>query len=194
MDDLSKEIVSGIVDSAKYSVPEEPATKTEDEVFMEAGLKRPEADPEAQCPEDLVSAVFGTPDDTDDPDAPDPRDPKELEQEEVIRVYEPGQQTIPVLTEDRNPDLAPVTVRKKSPVMAAQKKKPPVSAKKKKGQGSQCRVAAEVLQPLVGNDVSGTDARPGHDPVVGRVQETLQVTVGDHFLRQGTPGTDDLHS
>ncbi len=132
MDDLRKEIVSGIVDSAKYSVPEEPATKTEDEVFMEAGLKRPEADPEAQCPEDLVSAVFGTPDDTDDPDAPDPRDPKELEQEEVIRVYEPGQQTIPVLTEDRNPDLAPVTVRKKSPVMAAQKKKPPVSAKKKK--------------------------------------------------------------
>ena len=76
--------------------------------------------------------MFGSADDADDPDRPDPRDPKELDQEEDIRVYEPGQQTIPVLTEDRNPDLAPVTVRKKSPVMAVQKRKPPVSAKKKK--------------------------------------------------------------
>ena len=132
MDDLNREIVSGIVDSAKYSVPEELTEKTEEEVFKEAGLKRPEAEPETENPEDLVSAVFGSADDADDPDRPDPRDPKELDQEEDIRVYEPGQQTIPVLTEDRNPDLAPVTVRKKSPVMAVQKRKPPVSAKKKK--------------------------------------------------------------
>ena len=61
------------------------------------------------------------------------------------------------------------------------------------GQGLQRRITAEVLQPLVGNDVAGMDSRPGHDPVVGRVQETLQVTVGDHFLRQRASGTDDLH-
>ena len=131
-DDLSKEIVSGIVDSAKYTVPADSTEKTEDEVFKEAGLRRPEAEPEEESREDLVSAVFGAADAADDPDGPDPRDPKELEQEEDIRVYEPGQQSIPVLTEDRNLDLAPVTVRKKSPVRAAQKTKPPVSAKKKK--------------------------------------------------------------
>ena len=61
------------------------------------------------------------------------------------------------------------------------------------GEGLQGRVAAQVLQPLVGNDMAGMDARPAHDPVVGRVQETLQVTVGDHLLRQGASGTDDLH-
>ena len=45
---------------------------------------------------------------------PDPRDPTELDEEEEIRVYEPkGKQGIPILTEDPDPELAPITVKKK---------------------------------------------------------------------------------
>ena len=47
-------------------------------------------------------------------DEPDPRDPTELDEEEEIRVYEPkGKQGIPILTEEKEPELAPITVKKK---------------------------------------------------------------------------------
>ena len=83
------------------------AEKTEDEIFTEAGLTRPEK--KTQQGEEKVSLedYFGL-------DEPDPRDPMELEEEEEIRVYEPrGKQGIPILTEEPDPELAPIQVKRK---------------------------------------------------------------------------------
>ena len=99
-----------LLDSIAESVDSEGSgsPKTEDEIFSEAGLRRPEK--RAQSEEERVSLadIFGL-------DEPDPRDPTELEIEEDVRVYEPKgkQQGIPILTEEPEPELAPITVKKK---------------------------------------------------------------------------------
>ena len=98
----------GILDEIMASVREgEPeAPQTEDEMFAASGLTRPA--PAAKVPEEATLAdIFGL-------DEPDPRDPAELEAEEVIRVYEPGnskKDSIPILTEESEPELAPITVK-----------------------------------------------------------------------------------
>lgn len=85
---------------------------TEEEIFSAAGLQKPE--PQKKEREAIhLEDYFGL-------DEPDPREPAELEEEEEIRVYEPGKkQGIPILTEDTEPELAPVTVKKKNNGKAA---------------------------------------------------------------------------
>ena len=113
--DLAKEqngsedgILDDIMASVREGAPEEPLT--EDEVFLASGLRRPE--PAARQPEEESSLrdIFGL-------DEPDPRDPAELEKEEEIRVYEPGsgkKEGIPILTEEPEPELKPITVKNNS--------------------------------------------------------------------------------
>ena len=81
--------------------------QTEDEMFAEAGLTRPERKKHSEEDKVSLADIFGL-------DEPDPRDPTELDEEEEIRVYEPkGKQGIPILTEEKEPELAPITVKKK---------------------------------------------------------------------------------
>ena len=113
-DDVLDQIVASVRDG------EETREKTEDEMFSEAGLVRPK--PAEKPPADnRLAELFGL-------DEPDPRDPAELEEEEDIRVYEPGnkkQQGIPILTEESDPELAPITVKNRKntgkPVRTVQK-------------------------------------------------------------------------
>ena len=80
--------------------------QTEDELFAEAGLTRPEKIKHSEEDKVSLADIFGL-------DEPDPRDPTELDEEEEIRVYEPkGKQGIPILTEEKEPELAPITVKK----------------------------------------------------------------------------------
>ena len=99
-DDVLDQIVASVRDGETEEVPQ-----TEDEMFAAAGLTRPE--PVVKQQEDnSLAEIFGL-------DEPDPRDPVELEMEEEIRVYEPGNRKkdgIPILTEDKDPELAPITV------------------------------------------------------------------------------------
>ncbi len=100
-DDVLDQIMASIRDGEAEAAPQ-----TEDEMFAAAGLVRPE--PVAKQPEDnSLAEIFGL-------DEPDPRDPVELEAEEEIRVYEPGSSKkdgIPILTEEKDPELAPITVK-----------------------------------------------------------------------------------
>ena len=76
-------------------------------MFAEAGLTRPERKKHSEEDKVSLADIFGL-------DEPDPRDPTELDEEEEIRVYEPkGKQGIPILTEEKEPELAPITVKKK---------------------------------------------------------------------------------
>lgn len=100
-DDVLDQIMASVRDGEAEAAPQ-----TEDEMFAAAGLVRPE--PVAKQPEDnSLAEIFGL-------DEPDPRDPVELEAEEEIRVYEPGSSKkdgIPILTEEKDPELAPITVK-----------------------------------------------------------------------------------
>ena len=100
----------GIPDSIAETASGEDgdAPKTEDDIFSEAGLKRPEKRTQSEEERVSLADIFGL-------DEPDPRDPTELEAEEEIRVYEPKrkQQGIPILTEEPEPELAPITVKNK---------------------------------------------------------------------------------
>ena len=96
-------------DSAAEPVRKDTAEseQTEDELFAEAGLTRPEKKNHSEEDKVSLADIFGL-------DEPDPRDPTELDEEEEIRVYEPkGKQGIPILTEEKEPELAPITVKKK---------------------------------------------------------------------------------
>ena len=100
-DEILDEIVASVRNESS-----EPG-KTEEEIFSEAGLKRPEPLPKQEESSYSLSDYFGL-------DEPDPRDPAELEEEEEIRVYEPkGKKGIPILTEESDPELAPITVKTK---------------------------------------------------------------------------------
>ena len=98
------DVLDSIVSSVRDGEPELP--QTEDEIFAAAGMTRPE--PVIRPPEEnSLAEIFGL-------DEPDPRDPVELEAEEEIRVYEPGSSKkdgIPILTEEKDPELAPITVK-----------------------------------------------------------------------------------
>ena len=114
--ELPEEAPVDPVDEILASVREntEETELTEDELFANAGLKRPEPQPRMEEKEDL-SVIFGL-------DEPDPRDPAELEAEEEIRVYEPGKKKgIPILTEEEDPELAPITVKNKNNVRPQRK-------------------------------------------------------------------------
>ncbi len=100
-DELIDEIVTSVRNDGSETV------KTEDEIFSEAGLKRPEPTHKAADEKVDLAEIFGL-------DEPDPRDPAELEEEEEIRLYEPREKRgIPILTEEKDPELAPITVKNK---------------------------------------------------------------------------------
>ena len=121
------EIVKGNVDEASDEAENrnessEPVSKsdgyqTEDEIFSAAGLKRPHPEKPNRM-ESALEEYFGI-------DEPDPVDIDDLLAEEEIRLYEPGKkQDIPILTEESEPELEPVTLKKKSaakPVRNAQR-------------------------------------------------------------------------
>ena len=94
------------------------AQLSEEELFTEAGLHRPVRQDTVKKEKNDMKDLFGL-------DDPDPRDPSELEEEEVVRVYEPsGKQGIPILTEEKDPELAPVTVKaRKSPAKQRQQQR-----------------------------------------------------------------------
>lgn len=98
------DVLDRIVESVREGEEAEPLT--EEELFVASGLKRPA--PVRRPPEEnSLAEFFGE-------DEPDPRDPAELEAEEEIRVYEPGsrkKEGIPILTEETDPELAPITVK-----------------------------------------------------------------------------------
>ena len=97
--------LDSIVKSVRKDTTE--GEQTEDEMFAEAGLTRPERKKHSEEDKVSLADIFGL-------DEPDPRDPTELDEEEEIRVYEPkGKQGIPNLTEEKEPELAPITVKKK---------------------------------------------------------------------------------
>ena len=101
-DDYLDEIVASVRSEGDNSV------QTEDEMFSQAGLVRPEKKEKPEEKDNSLAEIFGL-------DEPDPVDPAELEMEEEIRVYEPGssKKGIPILTEDQDPELAPITVNSK---------------------------------------------------------------------------------
>ena len=102
---------------------ERPREQTEDEMFAEAGLTRPEKTQHSEEDKVSLADIFGL-------DEPDPRDPTELDAEEEIRVYEPkGKQEVPILTEDKEPELAPITVKNKKQKQPRQQKQNPVREK-----------------------------------------------------------------
>ena len=102
--DPDEKLLDSIMDSVQRSSKE--GEKSEDEIFKEAGLTRPEKKTQTEEEKVSLADIFGL-------DEPDPRDPTELEAEEDIRVYEPKgkQQGIPILTEEPEPELAPITVK-----------------------------------------------------------------------------------
>ncbi len=116
LSDLEQIMLSIIEGGGEPVQPDEPAAppeekpageQTEDEMFSEAGLVRP-PHVEREDYRDSLEEIFGL-------DEPDPRDPRELEEEEEIRVYEPGEKKgIPILTEEDDPELAPVKLTKKN--------------------------------------------------------------------------------
>ena len=101
-DDYLDEIVASVRSGGGDTV------QTEDEMFSQAGLVRPEKKPKPEEKDSHLAEYFGL-------DEPDPIDQAELEAEEEIRVYEPGssKKGIPILTEDEAPELAPITVANK---------------------------------------------------------------------------------
>ena len=113
-DDVLDQILASVREGATEESPQ-----TEDEMFAAAGLVRPE--PVVKQPEEnSLAEIFGL-------DEPDPRDPVELEAEEEIRVYEPGSSKkdgIPILTEEKEPELAPITVKNRKNAAKTAKKAP----------------------------------------------------------------------
>ena len=101
-DDYLDEIVASVRSTGGDTV------QTEDEMFSQAGLVRPEKRAIPEEKDSHLAEFFGL-------DEPDPIDQAELEVEEEIRVYEPGssKKGIPILTEDEAPELAPITVASK---------------------------------------------------------------------------------
>lgn len=121
-------------DAAENAVTPGPDGRplTEDELFTEAGFHRPETAKITEKEKTDMKDLFGL-------DEPDPRDPAELEQEEDIRVYQPGgKQGIPILTEDPEPELAPVTVKNRKP-RPKQRQAQPAAAKQEEYREEQKR-------------------------------------------------------
>ena len=82
--------------------------------------KQEERDLEAEK-KALVEEVFGEPEKPELPETPAPQLPEETKPEEDVRVYRPGKAQkdhvpIPILTEEKNPELAPV-IPSKRPVI-----------------------------------------------------------------------------
>ena len=110
------------------SVEEEPAEppaqpqlsreEAEELILAEhAPEKAEERDLEAEK-KALVEEVFGEPEKPAEPEPVAPKDPKP---EEDVRVYKPGKtrkdhEPIPILTEEKNPELAPVTPSRRTPI------------------------------------------------------------------------------
>ncbi len=124
-DDYLDEIVASVRSEGDSTV------QTEDEMFSQAGLVRPEKKPVPEEKDSGLAEYFGL-------DEPDPVDPAELEAEEEIRVYEPGsnKKGIPILTEEEDPELAPITVAskggRKAPARAAKTQKAEEEPEQKK--------------------------------------------------------------
>ncbi len=111
-DDILDEIVASVKNDGGKTV------KTEDEIFEEAGLKRPKPAAKPEKAQSSLTDIFGL-------DEPDPRDAAELEAEEEIRLYEPKEKKgIPILTEETEPELAPITVKKKKKVEQKEETEP----------------------------------------------------------------------
>ena len=122
--EIQKAGTDQMIDDIVTSVREDGSdtVKTEDEVFSEAGLKRPKPTSVGKDEKIDLTEFFGL-------DEPDPRDPAELEEEEEIRLYKPREKRgIPILTEDKDPELAPITVKSKKGQTKVQNRTPNRSA------------------------------------------------------------------
>ena len=183
------------LDSIMESVRRDTAEseQTEDELFAEAGLTRPEKKKDSEEDKVSLADIFGL-------DEPDPRDPTELDEEEEIRVYEPkGKQGIPILTEEKEPELAPITVKKKKAG----------SSREKAEEGEQKRrpllvvmmlLAVLVIAAVVANilinafsDQNGGRIPSGVSVVTPSSEPTQDPTVSailseEQIRRQGGPG------
>ncbi len=92
-----------------------PAEEAMEEILAQHAPEKPEKDILAESAEDLVAEFFGRgledEDETAAPVRPAPAPDPEVDD---VRVYEPGRekrQPIPILTEEKNPELAPVVPR-----------------------------------------------------------------------------------
>jgi hypothetical protein len=102
------------------SEPEVPPEPPSEDLSLEerAGLERPEPIPvEKENVSELVEEFFGSLSDKDTQERQTARtDGSDPEEAEDVRVYEPthekkDRQPIPILTEEKNPELAPVVLR-----------------------------------------------------------------------------------
>jgi len=131
-DQMIDDIVSSVREDGSVTV------KTEDEIFSEAGLKRPTPTHVDKDEKVDLTEFFGL-------DEPDPRDPAELEEEEEIRLYEPREKRgIPILTEEKDPELAPITVKSKKG-----QPKPQNRAQSRSGQKNQQEEQTQKKRPLL---------------------------------------------
>ncbi len=183
------DVLDRIVESVREGEAEAPLT--EEELFVASGLKRPE--PVRREPEEnSLAEFFGM-------DEPDPRDPAELEAEEEIRVYEPGsskKEGIPILTEETDPELAPIKVKNRSnytrPAKTAAKAARSASEKEETEQKRRpfmvvllllavLLIAAVVARILI----SAFGQNPGRDSA-----DTVAVNSSEVMENDGSPAAD----
>ncbi len=97
------------------AVRELPAEEAMEEILAQHAPEKPEKDLLAESAEDLVAEFFGRRLEEDEEAAPPARPAVIADAEpDDVRVYEPGRekrQPIPILTEEKNPELAPVIPR-----------------------------------------------------------------------------------
>ena len=179
-DDVLDQIVASVRDGETEEAPQ-----TEDEMFAAAGLTRPE--PVVKQPEDnSLAEIFGL-------DEPDPRDPVELEMEEEIRVYEPGNRKkdgIPILTEDKDPELAPITVSNRKNTGKPVRKAPQKTTEKQEEVEQKKRPFLVVLLLLAVLLIAAVVAKiliSAFSDVPGREPSNVVVVVPEGAQDDGSP-------
>ena len=109
----------GAAETPKEETAEEPpveevsAEEAMEEILAAEAPEKPEKDLIAESAEDLVAEFFGRQEE-EEPAAPVRPAPSEEAEPDDVRVYEPGRekrQPIPILVEEKNPELAPVVPR-----------------------------------------------------------------------------------
>lgn len=95
-------------------VEELPAEEAMEEILADSAPPPPEKDILAESAEDLVAEFFGKRLEEEEAEAEVPVRPAAIEEAEDVRLYEPSHEKrapIPILTEEKNPELAPVVPR-----------------------------------------------------------------------------------
>ena len=177
-DDVLDQIMASVRDGEAEAAPQ-----TEDEMFAAAGLVRPE--PVAKQPEDnSLAEIFGL-------DEPDPRDPVELEAEEEIRVYEPGSSKkdgIPILTEEKDPELAPITVKnRKNTGKPVKKASQPATQKESENKKRPFLVVVLLLAVLLIAAVVAKILINAFSDIPGREASNVVVVVPEGAQDDGSP-------